>query len=643
MANKEKVVFSLVLDDSQLEKVLDQLPAKYKKEGVRDGKAYSKGLKSGLKFAGGAFKSVGKSIRSFTTSFAGLGAALGVGFGLKAAINEASNLESSLKGLKSIARAFNSDVDAATEAAINFSKDGIIPLADSVGAMKLLLANFNGDMDRSVKTFKVMRDAAAFNRQSHLDLGQAIVTASEGLKNDLSIKTDNIGITKNLSIMQKEYAKTIGTTAGKLTQAQKATAEFVGFQKEGAIFTGDYIRSLDTFGGTLSKVTGRFRFFLAAVGNLIVKSPVAKILLLEVATAIEKLTNNIKDLKKEGDPLSEILIMGIDTVVLFSQAIEGVSIVFTGLFRIANIVINGIALGFQALAGAVVGIGRVMAKALNFVGVKNAFLKDTLEVMATATRDMALGLKEDVTGIFNPTITQDFAASLEALRVKLTAVSTAVAETSLGGDNAEKEGEQWKGFFTTISQGAKSFETDQAKMNKSMVKFGKTVQTSLIGGFANATGQAFGAFGKALKEGDNAFKAFTDAFLSNIGSMMIQLGTSFILQGIAWSANPAAPGSGGPLIAAGAALATAGGVLSAVGGGGATGGGSGGGIEGGGITASAGEVTDFTDDVAEPDTTISVTIQGDVLDSQESGTRIVSIINDAFDKQGITIRSGAVA
>jgi len=45
----------------------------------------------------------------------------------------------------------------------------------------------------------------------------------------------------------------------------------------------------------------------------------------------------------------------------------------------------------------------------------------------------------------------------------------------------------------------------------------------------------------------------------------------------------------------------------------------------------------------KPNTEVSITIQGDVLDSEESGLRIVGIINKAFDKQGVIIKRGAIA
>lgn len=67
---------------------------------------------------------------------------------------------------------------------------------------------------------------------------------------------------------------------------------------------------------------------------------------------------------------------------------------------------------------------------------------------------------------------------------------------------------------------------------------------------------------------------------------------------------------------------------------------------GGGVNSSpTNQLPDIATQTPErrADTGIVVNIQGDVLDSEESGLRIVSLLNDAFDKKGVVIRSGAVA
>jgi hypothetical protein len=45
----------------------------------------------------------------------------------------------------------------------------------------------------------------------------------------------------------------------------------------------------------------------------------------------------------------------------------------------------------------------------------------------------------------------------------------------------------------------------------------------------------------------------------------------------------------------------------------------------------------------EPQNVLNVTINGDVLDSDESSMRIVRLINEAYDKKGVVLRQGAFA
>lgn len=173
----------------------------------------------------------------------------------------------------------------------------------------------------------------------------------------------------------------------------------------------------------------------------------------------------------------------------------------------------------------------------------------------------------------------------------------------------------------------------------------KDIAKALVQGVGQAAGSAFASLGKAIATGENALEAFGKALLAAFGQSLVSLGTGFILQGVAQSL--AGFGSGAPLIAAGAALATFGGVLSGIAGGGggatATGGGvasgSGGDFSGG--TESS--VVEQEEEREEPSTQVSVTIQGDVLDSEESGTRIVGILNDAFEKDGVVVRGAAFA
>jgi len=102
--------------------------------------------------------------------------------------------------------------------------------------------------------------------------------------------------------------------------------------------------------------------------------------------------------------------------------------------------------------------------------------------------------------------------------------------------------------------------------------------------------------------------------------------------------DPLKAGLGPPLIAAGAALAAFGGAIS--GGGGASRGGAGGGASSGDLIGGQSIIDPRSgiaapQDRVEPNTAVTVNIQGDVFDSEETGLRISNILRDASLNQNV--------
>lgn len=181
--------------------------------------------------------------------------------------------------------------------------------------------------------------------------------------------------------------------------------------------------------------------------------------------------------------------------------------------------------------------------------------------------------------------------------------------------------------------------TDEFRLNaaKNFQEVGKQAFRTI----ATGVGSAFSAYGKALRAGDDAGQAFLDSTLKLFGDLATNLGTYYITLGLAkLFATPKEQAEAPALISAGAALAVLGGFM----------GGTGPQAKddtGGGIASSPSTSTDLTQPQdlqrAEVTTGVSVVIQGDVLDSDESGSRIVSLINAAFDKKGVVINQGVMA
>lgn len=249
-----------------------------------------------------ASKKLNDSINKFSTSFSGVRntiAGVFVATGISGLIRESIQLQNALIGLRSVAGSFGLDVEKTTEAAKELASDGLIPLTNVTASLKNLIARgFN--LEESIRLFNAFKDSAAFNRQGQLDLGEAIERTTQGIKSGLSTLTDNAGLTKNLSQVWKEYAASLGTTVGKLTEAQKRQAELTGFIKEAVPFQGDYNRLVDTFGGQVSKLTTNFRFLLAGLGDFITKSPEVIGFVDTLAKGVKVLSNAVSSTGKKS-------------------------------------------------------------------------------------------------------------------------------------------------------------------------------------------------------------------------------------------------------------------------------------------------------------------------------------------------------
>lgn len=161
------------------------------------------------------------------------------------------------------------------------------------------------------------------------------------------------------------------------------------------------------------------------------------------------------------------------------------------------------------------------------------------------------------------------------------------------------------------------------------------------------------ALGESLSQAGNSFENFGKSIIGVIADQIIALGQGLIVQGLAIEAfvtaiNSLLPGSGAAAAAAGLGLVLFGTALkAAVGAGGeksSPSAASAGGGVGGGTTEipGASPISDISEATPqEPNTKIELNIQGDVLDSEATGLRIVDLLNSAFDKSGVVV-TGAV-
>lgn len=141
--------------------------------------------------------------------------------------------------------------------------------------------------DQIETVMNALKNSSAFGRQASLTMGQAVQSATEGLKNENSILVDNAGVTKNVSMMWKDYAASIGTTVGALTKEQKIAAEVQGILEETRFQMGDAAKLSGTYAGQVSALGVSFMNLKVAIGNSII--PMINLALPYIKAAIDAL------------------------------------------------------------------------------------------------------------------------------------------------------------------------------------------------------------------------------------------------------------------------------------------------------------------------------------------------------------------
>jgi hypothetical protein len=185
-----------------------------------------------------------------------------------------------------------------------------------------------------------------------------------------------------------------------------------------------------------------------------------------------------------------------------------------------------------------------------------------------------------------------------------------------------------------------AYEEQLKKMQLASQQIAATIKAGLVNSISQSIQTVIGN----LVKGKAAFADFGKMILGLMGQLAIQVGTVLLSTGIGMLSLKFLDPTGA--IAAGLGLIALGSVLSAIG--------EGGGGTNEGVTANGGGVA-FTGnqplpadqqgltafEAAErqaPNTVVNFTVQGDILDSDSTQSRIVALLNDAIDTKGAVVR-----
>lgn len=184
----------------------------------------------------------------------------------KSAVDAATQAEGAVKGLESVANRLGIGAGTAIQTASDIAKKGVLSLSDSATALKnLFSAGFNAK--QAADLIERFSDSAAFGRQSTLGWAEAVVSATEGLKNENSQLVDNAGVTKNVAAIYEEYARSIGKAYTDLTKADKVQAAYNGILRETEAQVGDTKKALEGLQGENAKLSRSWNDLKISMGE----------------------------------------------------------------------------------------------------------------------------------------------------------------------------------------------------------------------------------------------------------------------------------------------------------------------------------------------------------------------------------------
>lgn len=247
-------------------------------------KSFNKQLNSVTKSTESAFSGSMKKVGAFIASAFAVKTVIDF---TKTCIDSASKVQSAFTGLNSIVQGTGNSFAEAQEFINQYTSDGLVSINEAATAYKNLLSR-GYDTTQIEDVMNRLKDSAAFGRQASYDLGEAVVTATEGLKNENSILVDNAGVTKNVAKMWEEYADSIGVSANNLTQAQKIQAEYNGIMRETQFQVGDAAAYTQTFSGQIQQLKFNFNQMTTAIGKVV--APIAQLFIPIINTAIDAVT-----------------------------------------------------------------------------------------------------------------------------------------------------------------------------------------------------------------------------------------------------------------------------------------------------------------------------------------------------------------
>jgi hypothetical protein len=270
---------------------------------------------------------------------------------LKESVNQAALFQNTFIGLSTVARSFGQDIAATNAAARALSSDGLLTVRDAAAGLKNLLSAGFG-LQEAINLMNGFKDTAAFGRQASLEFGYAIVSATEGIKNQNSLLVDNAGLTKNLTIILKERGLSEQDLAKVQTDATVRMALYNGLLKEMAVSQGDAARMADTYSGAVTALNVQMSFLQAAIGEKLL--PLFQPFIKALATVAEWLRTNDSALADQARILGVVAAVAV-TLTAALTALLGIAGAVAGAISTLGTALIALNVSMGAIKVALIG------------------------------------------------------------------------------------------------------------------------------------------------------------------------------------------------------------------------------------------------------------------------------------------------
>lgn len=409
--------------------------------------------------------------------------------------------------------------------------------------------------------------------------------------------------------------------------------------------------NLNTFDGALQNLTNGFGELEESIGRVITNSPALRSIINTLAQTFFSLGDSIDKIRgRNGDIFKPALISALELASGINEFfIKPLELGFNFL----KIGIGTVKLAIDAILVAATGFGKLFVEALVFpVRDAASALGSLISVVSSETggklKAAALRIASDITTPFQQAF-YEAKLGLEDTFNSLTDEANHAFDDKIGGSiesfiqKLKKGVEQSKAIQADY---VNNTEAQTVQLTDAWKKAQEEISKAIQDGIVKSISSGLSQIGANLVKGAGAFDNFGNVIMGILGDLAITVGGILIGIGLGLENLKIALATfnGFALVAAGAALIVLGGALKAMSGGSSAPSSQ---PVGGGVNANPSPTTELTPSSdlqrTEPNTKVEVVIQGSVYDSDETGSRIVDLINNAFDKKGVVISRGAIA